>query len=93
MLVGTLQVELLLHACFSLKEKRFVLRSLKSKIGNDFNVSVAEVDFHDKWQRAMLGVAAVSNDRRFLDEVLSKVVNVIDRDDRVEIIAQRVEFF
>lgn len=91
MLVGTLQAELYLPGTTSLKEKRFVLKSLKTRIRNRFNVSIAEVDFHDKWQRACLGVAAVSNDRRFLDETLSKVMNQITREDRIELIEQVVE--
>ena len=91
MLIGTAQVELYLPGMLSLKEKRFVLKSLKTRIRNDFNVSVAEVDFQDKWQRACLGVACVSNDRRFLDETLSKVLNIITRDDRVEIVGQVIE--
>jgi uncharacterized protein len=63
MLVGTLQVEFLLHDAFSLKEKRFVMQSLKAKIQNRFNVSVAEVDFQDKWQRGAVAVACVSSDK------------------------------
>ena len=91
MLVGTLQVELLLHATFSLKEKRYILRSIKQRIKNDFNVSIAEVGYQDKWQRALLGVACVGNEKRFLNETLAKVLNVIDRDDRIEIIDQLME--
>jgi len=91
MLVGTLQVELLLHATMSLKEKRFVLRSVKQRIRNDFNVSVAEVGYQDKWQRALLGIACVGNEKRFINEVLSKIFHLIERDDRVEIIDQLME--
>ncbi|MBN2029019.1 DUF503 domain-containing protein [bacterium] len=85
MLIGTMKIELFFPEIFSLKEKRFILKSLKTKIQNQFNVSVAEVDFHDKWQRSCLGIACVSNDRRFLDSTLSKVMNSISREDQVEI--------
>ena len=85
MLIGTMKIELFFPEIFSLKEKRFILKSLKTKIQNQFNVSIAEVDFHDKWQRSCLGIACVSNDRRFLDSTLSKVMNSISREDRVEI--------
>jgi uncharacterized protein YlxP (DUF503 family) len=91
MLVATLQVELLLRDCFSLKEKRFVLQSLKKRIQNRFNVSVAEVDLNDVWQRASLGFACVSNDRRFLDSQVSKLLNAVIQEDRGEVIDQRVE--
>ena len=91
MLVATLQVELLLRDSFSLKEKRFVLQSLKTKIQNRFNVSVAEVDLNEKWHRASIGFACVSNDRRFLDSQMSKILNAVMQEDRVEVIDQRVE--
>jgi len=85
MLIGTMKIELLLPGVYSLKEKRFVLKSLKTRIQNTFNVSVAEVDFHDQWQRSCLGIACVSNDRRFLDSTLSKVMNFILKETRVEV--------
>ena len=85
MLIGTMKLELFFPDTFSLKEKRFILKSIKTKIQNQFNVSVAEVDFHDKWQHSCLGIACVSNDRRFLDSTLSKVINFVSREGRIEI--------
>jgi len=93
MMLGTLQVEFLIPDSFSLKDKRFVLQGLKNKIRSTFNVSVAEVDFQDKWQRACMAFACVSTDRRYLDSVFSKVLNTLDAEDRVEVIDQRVEIF
>jgi uncharacterized protein YlxP (DUF503 family) len=93
MLIGTIQIELFLPGAGSLKEKRFVLKSIKIRIRNLFNVSVAEVDFLDKWQRSILGIACVSNNRRFIDETLSKVVGVVSKEDRIEIIDQVIEIF
>jgi len=93
MLVGILKVELYIPGIASLKEKRFVLKSLKTRIRNRFNVSVAEIDFMDKWQRSCIGIAVVSNDRRFLDEILSKVLNVIFYENRVEVIDQITEIY
>lgn len=93
MLIGTLNVEMYIPGTASLKQKRFVLKSIKTKIRNRFNVSVAEVEHQDKWQRATLGIACVANERRFLDESLSKVLNFIINDDRIEIIDQVVEIF
>ncbi len=86
MLIGTMKIELFFPEIFSLKEKRFILKSLKTKIQNRYNVSIAEVEFHDKWQHSCLGIACVSNDRRFLDSILSKVMNFISREGRVEIV-------
>lgn len=91
MLIGTVQAELYLPGLGSLKEKRFVLKSLKTRIRNRFNVSVAEVDYQEKWQRSILGIACVSNDRRYLDTTITNVMKVILQETRVEVIDQVVE--
>jgi uncharacterized protein YlxP (DUF503 family) len=78
MVVGTCIVELQIPENSSLKGKRQVLRSIKDRVRARFNVSIAEVDRQDSWQRATLGVAAVSNDAQLVDEILSKVVNFIE---------------
>jgi uncharacterized protein YlxP (DUF503 family) len=93
MMIGTLQVELFIPESFSLKDKRFVLQSLKNKIRSTFNVSVAEVDFQDKWQRACMAFACVSTDRRYIDSMFSKLLNMIDSEGRVEVLDQRLEVF
>jgi len=48
-----------------------------TRVRNKFNVSIAEVDDHDLWQLATLGVCCVSNNRRYTNEVLSKVVDFV----------------
>ena len=78
MVVGLLQVELSIPSADSLKAKRMVLRSVKDRVRKHFNVSIAEVDDNDKWQSAVLAVAVVCNDRRFANQVLSKVVDFIE---------------
>jgi hypothetical protein len=78
MTVGTCKVELQIPANRSLKEKRRVVKSLKDRVQGRFNVSIAEVDRLDEYQRATLGIACVANDSRHVDEVLSKVVNFIE---------------
>lgn len=84
-------VELHLGEVDSLKGKRHVLRGLKEKVKNRFNVSVAEVDHEDLWQRATLAVACVSNDARLANEVVSKAVNFIESRLDGEVIDVRVE--
>ncbi len=93
MLIGSAQFEFLIPGVSSLKEKRFVLKSIKTRLQNKFNASVAEVDHHDKWQRACLGIACVSNERRFLDETLNKIMNILLEDTRIELIDQAIEIF
>jgi len=88
--VGSLEIQILIGESHSLKARRRVVKSLKDRIRAKFNVSVADVGDQDVWQRITLGVAAVSNDRRFLNEVLSKVLDVVGGDPRVEIIGQRM---
>ncbi len=75
MIVGTLRVRLLLRDAHSLKEKRSVIRSLKAHLRNKFNVAVSEVDHHDVWQTAELGLVTVGGETRFVMSVLSEVEN------------------
>ena len=74
--VGT--VELHLPEVDSLKGKRHVLKGLKERVRNRFEVAVAEVDHHDAWQRATLAVVCVSHDPRHANEVVSKALDYIE---------------
>jgi len=56
MVIGVMTLEFHLPSCQSLKSKRYVVKSLKVRLFNKFNVSVAEVDFHDLWQRTKIAV-------------------------------------
>ena len=91
MIVGTLEVHILIRESRSLKERRRVVKSLKDRIRARHNVAVAEVGDLDSRQRAVLGVVAVANERRFVNEVLSKVIALIASDVRAEIVGQRME--
>jgi len=93
MFVGVSQVELYIPDSGSLKSKRFVLKSIKTRLRNKLNVSVAEIENNDKWQRASLGIAVVSNDRKIVDSTLGKAINFIENDFRVEVIDHSVEIF
>jgi len=76
----------------SLKGKRQVLKSIAARIRNKFNVSVAEVDNHDLWQLATIGICCVSNDNRYTNEVLSKVVDFVTNSRfEVEILDYEIE--
>jgi uncharacterized protein YlxP (DUF503 family) len=74
--VGT--VELHLPDVGSLKGKRHVLKGLKEKLRRRFEISVAEVDHQDLWQRATLALACVSGDSRHANEVISKALDFIE---------------
>ncbi len=76
--VGVLRVRLRLPENGSLKGKRKVVKSICGRVESKFNVSIAEIDDHDYWQVATLGVVCVSNDGRHTNEILSRVVNFIE---------------
>ena len=77
MIVGVLRVELAVLEAVSLKDKRRVVKGLKDRLAHKFNVSVAEVDALDARQKAVLGVAMVSNESRFVQSCLDKIVDYI----------------
>lgn len=77
MVVGVLQLTLYLPENHSLKGKRAVLRSVKSRVQAKFNVSVAEVAEQDTWQTIVLGVAQIGNDRAHVDRCLREVSEFI----------------
>ncbi len=91
MVVGVCGISLLIHDAQSLKGKRQVIKSLQEKVRNRFNVSMAEVGDNDLWQRAELAVAAIGNDRAFINSVIDKVVNFIENLHVAEIIDHRIE--
>ena len=68
--VGVLTLEIHVEHSQSLKDKRQVVRSLKDRLRERFNVSVAEVDYLDSWQHAAVSVATVANDRVFAEKIL-----------------------
>ena len=77
MRVGTLEVRLSLPGVNSLKEKRQIIRSLKDRLRNRFNIAVAEVDDQNVWRSARVGVVTVANNGRFVDSSLSKILDFI----------------
>jgi uncharacterized protein YlxP (DUF503 family) len=86
MTVGTCEIEILIYESYSLKEKRHVLKSIIERIKSRFNVSVAEVDFNDIWNKSVIGIATVSNSKNICESSIAKVIGFIDNDERVEII-------
>src|SRR6266568_4801519 len=91
MVVGVCTIDLHLPGTGSLKGKRQILLSLKDRLKKTYNVSIAEVDGNDLWQRAVLGVACVSNDGRHARQMLDAVVSEIRANPSVELIEHHVE--
>ena len=92
MVVGVLRLELLLPENHSLKGKRSVLRAIKARVQNKFNVSVAECEDQDLWQRATLGVSQVGAERDHVESCLRGVVRFIEGLGLAELGAERIEF-
>ncbi|MDP9341639.1 MAG: DUF503 domain-containing protein [Actinomycetota bacterium] len=86
MLVGLERFDLRIPGCTSLKEKRHVVKALTAGIRQKFNVSVAEVDHHDLWQRTTLAVAVTSGESYQVRKVLHEVAKFIDRFGPTELI-------
>ncbi len=76
--IGYCSLRFYLHGNNSLKGKRKVIRSIKDRLRNKFNVSVAEVGDQDVWQSIHLGIAAVKADAKYLDGLHKQVVNFVD---------------
>lgn len=71
--IGVLTLEMRLESSHSLKEKRHIVQSLKERLRHKFNVSVAEIDCQDLWQRAVLAAVTVSSDHGHAARVLQSV--------------------
>ncbi len=78
MIIGVARISLRLPGCHSLKEKRRHLNTIKARLSAAFNVSVAEVDDQDKWQKAVLAVAHVGLSRPVVDSLLAHVVDKVE---------------
>lgn len=86
MVVGICTVELLIPESQSLKDKRQVLHSVKDRLRGKFNLSIAEVDGQDLWQKAVLGMACVANDGSHVEQVLEQALNVIKGMPTIELV-------
>jgi uncharacterized protein YlxP (DUF503 family) len=81
MIVAACRIELYIPESNSLKSKRKVIKSLKDQVRNRFNVAIAEVELQDLWQRSILGIVTLSNDKKHVDATLAKVISFVERTD------------
>ncbi len=91
MIVGVLQLEIEVPEAQSLKDKRRVVKSLKDRIANGYNVSIAEVGALDEHQRSIIGIAMVSNDKAYVEGGLSKVVDFVRTIPQANLLDYQVE--
>ena len=77
MTIGIARLGLFLGGSHSLKDKRMVLRRLKDLVRQKFNAAIAEVGDNDVWQRAVIGITVVGNERRFVESALDEVIGFV----------------
>ena len=90
--IGILSLELYLPSSGSLKSKRRVLKSLKDRVRSQFNVSIAEIGELDKWQKAVIGICVIGNDKSHLDRSLQNILSFADGIREFEVVDYKIEF-
>jgi uncharacterized protein YlxP (DUF503 family) len=90
MLAALSTFDLRIPGCSSLKEKRHVVKTVSAGLRAKFNVSVAEVDHHDLWQRTTLGISAVATQGFHLRKVMHEVERYLSRQPMIDIIDHRL---
>lgn len=82
MIVGVLKAQLHLQGITSLKEKRSIVKSLLGRLKSRFNISISEVDHQDEKASAVVGIALISNDTRFINQQFDSIIDFMRRDGR-----------
>ncbi len=92
MKIGILVIELYLSQSGSLKQKRFILQKIKDRLRNKFNISIAEVDFQDKWQRSVIGISCIYNNEKMINSTFDRIIDLLEKaKDGYEILKKDVE--
>ena len=91
MIVGVLQLQVSVFDAMTLKDKRRVIKSLKDRLSNKYNVSVAEVGYNDSIRTSILGVAMVANESSFLESALSGIVDFVRNIPKLSLIDYKIE--
>ena len=91
MFVGICKIDVYMPTVHSLKEKRHILKCVIERVKNRFNISIAEVDNNDLWQRGSLGIALIGNDCRFVNSSMDKILNFLESNNLFEIIGRKSE--
>ena len=92
MVVGLCVVELLLPGSRSLKDKRLLIKGIKDRLRARFNLSLAEVDFQNLWQRAKIGMVSIASSKDVLHTTINKAIEIIENNTQCEIIDCQVEY-
>ncbi|HOW87664.1 MAG TPA: DUF503 domain-containing protein [Candidatus Omnitrophota bacterium] len=90
--IGVLTAEFFIPEAHSLKEKRFVLNSLRDRIRNEFNASSAEIGYRDKWQRSEWVFCFAGSDKTYLEGAIGKLLDFLRSGRHASLIDHHVEF-
>ncbi|MCF7886644.1 MAG: DUF503 domain-containing protein [Candidatus Marinimicrobia bacterium] len=93
MTIGLLRIEFIIPAIGSLKEKRSLIRKLKNRVRNDFNVSVAEIGNLNNFGKGMIGFTTLSKDGNVPQKVLNRVEEYIDKHFNIIVTDRLIETF
>lgn len=93
MFLGSLQIKLYIPQVQSLKEKRSILKRLLAQIQNKFKLSVAELDFQEIWQTALIGIAFIANDKIVIERQKEKLIKFLDQNPGFEVIDIQYEIY
>lgn len=91
--IGLLIVELHFPMCHSLKEKRMILKSLKDRLHNRYNVAISEEDYSDLWQRSRLGLVSIGPDKQVLMNMFERISEFIEQNGSIQLIGRETEYF
>jgi len=89
--IGLLTLDVLIPGARSLKDKRRVVKSLKDRLRNRYNASVAEVDFLDEWRRARVAICVVARESRFANTQLNEIARYAASSSEAEIVNIDIE--
>ncbi|QKS71394.1 DUF503 domain-containing protein [Paenalkalicoccus suaedae] len=85
MIIGLIRIEAIIYDAQSLKEKRSVIKSVADRIRRQYNVSFSEIDHQNVWQRAEWVALSVSGDRVIVERELQRVIDLLDRNEKLEV--------
>ncbi len=91
MIIGTLSIDVVIVSSRSLKEKRRVIKSLKDRIRNKFNVSISETKAQDNHKYSTLSIAMVGTDRKYVNSTLSSLINFFRFFPQVQLVHYELE--
>jgi len=92
MVIGLITFEIYFPYVHSLKEKRKILSKLKDKIKLKFNVSIAELDFLDKWQRTKIGLVAINSQKLTIEKMLNRILKEIEENLEGELLNYKIDY-